>query len=217
MNDPRLLSLDSSAKWRVPGRGSWYADARFATAAHATRDPRALAALLRGAGIALAGASVLDVGCGTGRLRAPLHELGAVWHGLDASREMLGSGAADPRRVQGELAALPFADSAFDLVVCCRVLHHLRDPHQLERAASELLRVARLGVACSFWDSASWPQLRRRLGLKRDEGPAGRVARPRAELARAFALSGGRVARFRARPRWLDQQTFAWIEKEHHA
>lgn len=214
MDEAGVRSLESSAKWRVTGRGTWYAGARFASAAHAGRDPRAVRALLRASGVALDGASVLDVGCGTGRLREAIAGLGALWTGVDASREMLDAGPRGAALVHGDLAALPFADRAFDVVVCCRVLHHLHDERELELAARELLRVARRALVLSFWDRASWPALRTRLGWKRTEGPRGRIARSRAALAAAFERAGGRVTRFRARPRWLDQQTFALVTKE---
>jgi SAM-dependent methyltransferase len=217
VDDQRLRSLESSTKWRVAGRGAWYAGARFRSRAHAARDPRAVSALLRASGVALGGASVLDVGCGTGRLRAVIAALGARWSGVDASRDMLaaaGGESGGARRLQGDLAALPFADGAFDAVVCCRVLHHLHDERELQLAARELVRVARSAVVLSFWDRASWPALRTRLGWKRGEGASGRVSRSRAAIEHAFALAGGRVARFRARPRWLDQQTFALVTKQ---
>ncbi|TAJ15965.1 MAG: class I SAM-dependent methyltransferase [Planctomycetota bacterium] len=220
VDEAGVRSLESSAKWRVAGRGAWYADARFKRPLHASRDPRAVRALLCASGVALERASVLDVGSGTGRLSAGIRALGARWTGVDAAREMLAAAARDAdagagtRLVCGDLALLPFADRSFDVVVCCRVLHHLHDERQLELAARELLRVARTAVVLSFWDRASWPALRTRLGWKRAEGPLGRVSRSRASIARAFALAGGRVARYRARPRWLDQQTFALVKKE---
>jgi SAM-dependent methyltransferase len=214
--DESPSSLGSSAKWRAPGRGAWYASTRFRSNAHRQRDPRAIEALLGVSGLELDGALVLDAGCGTARLRDAIESTGARWSGLDASREMLAQHgpAARGRAVCGDLVALPFRDRSFDIVVCCRVLHHLQAEAELECAARELLRVARRAVVCSFWDSASWPALRVRLGWKRGEGARGRLARSRAELSAVFERAGGRVTRFRARPRWLDQQTFALVLKE---
>jgi SAM-dependent methyltransferase len=121
-----------------------------------------------------------------------------------------------PLRVQASLAALPFRERAFDAVVCCRFLHHLHEPEALERAAAELARVARRYVIASFWDSASLPALRVRMGLKRSEGPTGRVATSRARVAESFSRVGFRAVEFRATLRFVSQQTFALFERVEH-
>lgn len=89
---------------------------------------------------------LLDVGCGTGAL---LHVLSVVspWvqlQGVDPSAEMLrvarkklGS-SADLTQASAE--ALPFPDSAFDIVVSTSVLHYLHDPHQALVQIERVLR-----------------------------------------------------------------------------
>lgn len=84
--------------------------------------------------------SVLDIGCGGGYLLRYLQE----------SYPKLSYAATDvfanhPQLVgvdyrKGRAEALPFADKAFDVVTCCHVLEHLRDP---ATAVAEMKRVAR--------------------------------------------------------------------------
>lgn len=92
---------------------------------------------------AVAGTSVLDVGCGTGYLvdwlkaRRP----GLDLTGLDFIIEE-GTRTRHPsiRFVEGPVEALPFQDRHFDTVICTHVLEHILD---FRGALSELRRVAR--------------------------------------------------------------------------
>jgi len=108
---------------------------------------------------------------------------------------------------------MPFGDGAFDVVVCCRYLHHLHERADLDRAVAELVRVSRRLVLASFWDAASWPALRVRLGLRRGEGPHGRAAVERAAIESAFERAGARVIDWRTGLRFVSQQTFAVAER----
>lgn len=91
--------------------------------------------------VAAARGRVLEVGCGNGALAARL----AQAHEVVAVDVTLGSAHETARRagcvvaVAG-LPALPFADHAFDTVVCAHTLEHIPD---LYAAAAELRRVAR--------------------------------------------------------------------------
>ncbi len=87
--------------------------------------------------------SVLDVGCGTGVLTRVLREecSGEVV-GLDADADLLAG--VDPPVVRGDATRLPFADDAFDLVVCQALLINLPDP---QVAVDEFARVASAAVA----------------------------------------------------------------------
>jgi SAM-dependent methyltransferase len=105
----------------------------------------------------LAGDRLLDLGCGFGRHAYEAARRGADVVALDAGRdEVDGVGAVfaamadageldDAARVgtvQGDGLHLPFADAAFDRVICSEVLEHLHD----DRAAmAELARVLRPG------------------------------------------------------------------------
>ncbi len=74
---------------------------------------------------ALAGRSVLDVGCGPGRYLRVLYERGADAVGVDLSsdlltraREVLSPLQRSPRLVRGDMRALPFGSRRFDLTLC---------------------------------------------------------------------------------------------------
>jgi ubiquinone/menaquinone biosynthesis C-methylase UbiE len=84
---------------------------------------------------------VLEVGCGNGAVAARLR----AGHDVVAVDVTLASARATRRRAGCAVAvaglpALPFADRAFDTVVCAHTLEHVPD---LFRAAAELRRVAR--------------------------------------------------------------------------
>lgn len=86
-------------------------------------------------------ASVLDVGCGDGRITNRIRAANVM--GVDVQADGL-KRVQVPTRVASAVD-LPFADRAFDVVVCCEVLEHLED-HVLARALGELARVARVGL-----------------------------------------------------------------------
>jgi ubiquinone/menaquinone biosynthesis C-methylase UbiE len=96
----------------------------------------------------LAGARVLDVGAGTGRVaRAllPLVDAQLRLVCLEPSRRMLALGQQGAPRglwVRGRVDPLPFADDAFDLVVSLEVIEFTPRPAETLR---ELMRVLRPG------------------------------------------------------------------------
>ncbi|MDS0277627.1 methyltransferase domain-containing protein [Halomicroarcula sp. S1AR25-4] len=86
---------------------------------------------------------VLDVGCGTGELTRVLREeTDGTVVGLDADAALLESVPGPV--AQGDATRLPFAEDAFDLVVCQALLINLPDP---EAAVREFARVASGRVA----------------------------------------------------------------------
>lgn len=94
---------------------------------------------------ALAGASVLDVGAGTGATSRSLEEVGARVVAVDFARGMLAHDAARrPPAVAAGALELPFAPRSFDASVSAFCLNHLRDP---AAGLAEMARVTRSGGA----------------------------------------------------------------------
>lgn len=82
-------------------------------------------ALIERAGGRLAGARVLDVGCGGGQLLAAARARGATVCGVDPSPHAMTAGAALGVEIAPDLAAL--ADRRFDVVVMSHALEHVPD------------------------------------------------------------------------------------------
>ena len=104
-------------------------------------------------------AKIADIGCGTGSLTFTLTDIapGAEIVGIDYSQAYVDharSKAPDGARLtfeQGDAAALPYADQAFDAALSLLVLNFVPDA---ERAANEMARVTGPGgvVAACVWD-----------------------------------------------------------------
>jgi SAM-dependent methyltransferase len=89
--------------------------------------------------------SILDVGCGDGRITNCLVSQYRKVVGLDDSREALRHVKAE--KIVGAIECLPFPDRSFDLVLCCEVLEHLpfraypNGLKELERVAAKYIIV----------------------------------------------------------------------------
>ncbi len=87
----------------------------------------------------LAGKSLLDVGCGSGRYLLHARERGAMLCGVDRSEQMLALARGQGLPViQGSVTRIPVADAWADVVVCALTLGHIPD---LRAALRELARV----------------------------------------------------------------------------
>lgn len=94
------------------------------------------------------GKRLLDVGCGTGRHAVPLAQAGADVVGVDFSKGMLSracaraekAGAAAEFFVHDAKRPLPFKDGAFDLVISCLVLEHVKDLGGFFRQLARLVK-----------------------------------------------------------------------------
>ncbi len=91
-------------------------------------------------------ASVLDAGIGTGELSAALvrRQPGTLLAGIDISESMI---ATVRERLKGDfrcgtLAALPYPDESFDLVMSAHALEHMSAP---DTGIQELMRVLKPG------------------------------------------------------------------------
>jgi SAM-dependent methyltransferase len=107
-----------------------------------------------------AGARVLEVGCGPGHLSTRLARHGHDVTGLDLDPAMIDrartnahrAGGGEERRpsfVVGDVAALPFPDRSFDVVVSTLSMHHWADP---TAGLAEIRRVLRPGAPALIWD-----------------------------------------------------------------
>lgn len=198
-------------KWQDADAGQHYAGSRWRSSRAALRDPMLVDRILARHGVRPSLRPILDAPCGTGRLRPMLERRGLRYVGVDLSPAMLGEARAGgaPALVQAHVARLPFQDESFDVVVCCRLLHHLHERAELESTIGELVRVSHRLVIASFWDAASLHAWRRRVGLRRSEGPRGRRAIGKRELRELFADAGADVLGFHHSFRFVAQQAFA--------
>jgi ubiquinone/menaquinone biosynthesis C-methylase UbiE len=131
----------------APGVGVYELAAGLAMGGHYRDIARDCAAALAG----VAAPAILEIGPGPGHLAQRLLELlpSATWTGLDVDPAMLA--AADRRLaraglrdratlVEADVAAMPFGDAGFDLVVSSLSAHHWPDP---VRGFAEISRVLR--------------------------------------------------------------------------
>jgi len=120
-------------------------------------------------------ARVLDIGCGTGRVAIRIAEQ-AAFHvdGLDLSGDMIGFSRAAAERSPaasrltftiGDVAALPFPDGQFDLVISSMSQHHWADAGAGVR---EIRRVLRPTGQAWIYDARI---ALRRLRASRSDGP----------------------------------------------
>jgi ubiquinone/menaquinone biosynthesis C-methylase UbiE len=106
------------------------------------------------------GASLLEVGCGTGHFAAALTEAGFRVAGVDPEEAMLAIARARVPVARADGLHLPFQDGAFDGAFLVSVLEFTADPVALLREAR---RVARRRVVVLALASDSWLGLRRRV------------------------------------------------------
>jgi 2-polyprenyl-3-methyl-5-hydroxy-6-metoxy-1,4-benzoquinol methylase len=123
----------------------------------------------------LAGARVLDAGCGTGHFSRAAVERGARVVSLDLGQALLAQVAKKcaSQGVVGSVLALPFRAQSFDVVICSEVIEHTEDPY---RVIPELHRVLREGGVLALtvpnqtwkWSCilAGWLNLRPYRGLE---------------------------------------------------
>lgn len=105
----------------------------------------------------VSGGSLLEVGCGSGRIREHLIATGlssASYVGVDLAVRMLALArrrSPEARLARADGFALPFRDGQFDLVVAFEVVGHLPEFAPLVR---EMLRVSRGRVLWTVWTAS---------------------------------------------------------------
>jgi ubiquinone/menaquinone biosynthesis C-methylase UbiE len=101
--------------------------------------------------------SLLDVGCGTGRLMKQAVDKGFEVYGIDPAPAMVeeacqSTGLGQDRVRIASAASLPFDDGRFDVVIECGALIHVPD---ITAAAREMVRVTRPGGVIRIFDYAA--------------------------------------------------------------
>ena len=127
---------------------------------------RAIAPLLAATGVK-PGAALLEVACGSAAVAAAAQAQGARASATDLSPKMVALGKRQHPHIDIRAADVehqPFADQAFDCVVCSFGIGHFPYP---ERAAAECARVLKRDgrLAVSWWDT---PEKMRLQGLFRE-------------------------------------------------
>ena len=110
--------------------------------------------------VSLAGARVLDVGCGSGYFLNRLHEYGAgECHGIDLMENRIAEGGERYPTLKlrvGSATELPHADGAFDVVTQFTCLSSILDDDVRLAVAREMQRVATGGWVLSFDMRGLW-------------------------------------------------------------
>lgn len=141
------------------GLSKMYHYANPAFAFHMQEREWAVLQMFRDAGVDLAGARLLEVGCGTGHILGRFQEFGAgMTVGIDLADHRLRIARKQYPRLfflQGNGAELPFADGAFDVVLQFMCLSSVLDPGMRQRIADEMWRVLRPGGMVLYYDLRS--------------------------------------------------------------
>ncbi|MFA6391418.1 MAG: class I SAM-dependent methyltransferase [Patescibacteria group bacterium] len=120
------------------------------------------------------GSSVLDVGCGNGRLLNFLAKYGVSYVGIDASAnlvqiakenadEKITSSLSSYSFMKASATELPFADQSFDIVFAVASLYHIPSRELRKQSVKEIARVLKEGgvFIMTYWNM--WEKSRRNL------------------------------------------------------
>lgn len=120
------------------------------------------------------GQTILDLGCGNGRLLQFLEKEASTWHqktfyytGVDASKNLLAEARKKhPDRVfkTGDMTKIPMKDKSMDILFCIRAFHHLPSKKTRLKSLQEMKRVLKSqGVLIlsvwNLWQKKYWWQL----------------------------------------------------------
>jgi len=145
----------------------------FAASFSLTRDyvPESIAGLL--GNIANKGDSVLDIGCGNGRMAPFFADYGANYVGVDNSQKLIEIAQnknPNAKFVAGGALSLPFPGAEFDLALSLAVLHHIPSRVYRVKFFQEAYRILKPGgrLVVAVWDlrpaamikQKKWKQLR---------------------------------------------------------
>jgi ubiquinone/menaquinone biosynthesis C-methylase UbiE len=131
--------------------------------------------------------SILELGCGTGRVAIPVAKSGAHVVGIDRSESMLARGRMRVRRarvgshvklIRGDIRHLPFPDRSFPLVMApYGILQSLLDERVLKATLKEVSRVLTKNGTFGLElvaDLPAWEEYSRHTSLRGKRGPKGK-------------------------------------------
>ena len=105
--------------------------------------------------------SILDVGCGNGRLLHILQNSRLQYTGVDSAQALLNEAKnlyPEKNFILADALALPFADETFDAVVSLAVLHHIPSKELRNKFFFEAARVLKPGgiMIITVWNFWRW-------------------------------------------------------------
>jgi ubiquinone/menaquinone biosynthesis C-methylase UbiE len=131
--------------------------------------------------------TILELGCGTGRVAIPVARAGARVVGVDRSASMLARARLKVRRarltrrvklIRGDIRHLPFPDKTFDQVMApYGILQSLLDEKLLAATLKDVRRVIATDGIFGLElvaDLPAWDEYSNRLSLRGNKGPNGR-------------------------------------------
>lgn len=106
------------------------------------------------------GDTVLDIGCGNGRVYQLCENLQVEYTGLDQSEELISIAKKKYPSVRfdvGEMTNLPYKDASFSIIICVATFNHLPDVDSRLKALSEMKRVLKSGgiILMTNWNVLS--------------------------------------------------------------
>ncbi len=205
-----LKHTQHSAKMQGPAH-TW--DEQYALRPLSWKGPYDLAPIVQ---YIDSGASMLDVGCGTGRYAVPLDRVGFDVVGIDLSQIALRSLPPHLACVVGDVQTLPFEAKSFDALTCYGVLQHLRDKERVN-AVAELFRVLRDG-GIAFVEAVGTRDMRYGSGIQEEESTFVREGMrchyfSALELSQLFVTSGFTILDVKDR---LAKKRYYEVEQTRH-
>jgi SAM-dependent methyltransferase len=174
------------------------------------RDRRERRAILKALDAVAAGASILDLPCGTGRLTPLLVKHGLRVTSADSSPHMVAMAQRTWRQAAGDcrmsseavqfavrdVTDTGYADGQFDATVCNRLFHHFTEAATRRLALAELRRITAGPVIVSFFNAFALESLRFRFKhWRRGTWPLDRIPIPLAVFEEDIAAAGLRIDR----------------------